>query len=94
MAQFVAYKRTPEFDEFSTPPGLKNNHSTKAGVWGVIHVLAGRLRYHLDGLDGRELALDPENSGVVVPEVLHHVEADGPVQFFVEFYRRPSCEEN
>jgi tellurite resistance-related uncharacterized protein len=85
---FAAYKRTPEFDEASIPLGLQKNHSTKAGVWGVIHVLSGRLRYHLDGLDGRELVLDPGNPGIVLPEVLHHVAADGPVRFFVEFHRQ------
>lgn len=85
---FAVYKRTPEFDEASIPLGLQKNHSTKAGVWGVIHVLSGRLRYHLDGLDGRELVLDPENSGIVLPEVIHHVAADGPVRFFVEFHRQ------
>ncbi len=87
----VAYKRTPEFNEVSIPPGLKSNHSTKPGVWGVIYVLAGRLRYFLDGLDGRELTLDPENAGIVLPEILHHVAADGPVRFFIEFHRRPSA---
>lgn len=88
----VSYKRTPEFDEHSIPSGLKHNHSTKAGVWGVIRVLSGRLRYHLEGLDGRQLVLGPEDPGVVAPEVLHHIEADGPVKFFVEFYRQQSRE--
>lgn len=85
---FVAYKRTPTFNEASMPAGLQRNHSTKAGVWGVIHILSGRLRYCLDGLDGRVLTLDPDNAGFVLPEVLHHVEAAEPVQFFVEFHHR------
>ena len=88
---FIAYKRTPEFDALSIPHGLKNSHSTKAGVWGVIHVLFGRLSYYLDGLDGRKLALDPKNPGIVLPEVLHHVEADGSVLFFVEFHHQRSA---
>jgi tellurite methyltransferase len=83
----VAYKRTAEFDEATIPSGLRRNHSTKPGVWGVIHVVAGRLRYHIEGLGGRELVLDPETPGIVVPEVPHHVEPDGPVRFFVEFRR-------
>lgn len=84
----VAYKRTAEFDEGSIPSGLKKNHATKPGVWGVIHVVSGQLRYYIDGLDGREMLLDPESPGIVVPEVLHHVDPDGPVRFFVEFYRK------
>lgn len=85
----VAYKRTAEFDETSVPAGLRKNHSTKQGVWGLIQVLSGRLRYRIDGLGGLELLLEPGRQGVVVPEVLHHVEPDGPVRFFVEFHHRP-----
>ncbi|WP_437301412.1 DUF3565 domain-containing protein [Sorangium sp. So ce426] len=84
----IAYSRTAEFDEVTIPSGLRKNHSTKPGVWGVIHVVSGRLRYRIDGLGGRELSLDPESPGVVVPEVLHHVDPDGPVRFFVEFRRK------
>ena len=87
----VAYKRTAEFDEGSIPAGLRKDHSTKPGVWGLIHVLSGRLRYRIDSMDGRELLLEPGTPGVVVPEALHHVEPDGPVRFFVEFHRRPGA---
>lgn len=85
----VPYKRTAVFDETSIPAGLRENHSTKPGVWGLIHVLSGRLRYRIDSMDGREILLDPATPGVVVPEALHHVDPDGPVRFFVEFHRRP-----
>lgn len=85
----VAYKRTAEFDEGTIPSGLRKNHATKPGVWGVIHVVSGRLRYRIDGLGGREMLLDPESPGIVVPEVLHHVDPDGPVRFYVEFHRKP-----
>jgi tellurite methyltransferase len=84
----VAYKRTADFDEVTIPSGLRKEHSTKPGVWGVIHVISGRLRYRIDGLGDRELLLDPETRGIVVPEVLHHVDPDGPVRFFVEFRRK------
>lgn len=86
---FVAYKRTSLFDEGSIPLGLRNHHATKTGVWGVIHVESGQLRYVLDGLDGRELTLAPNRAGLIPPEVIHHVAADGPVRFYVEFHRRP-----
>jgi len=88
---WVAYKRTAEFDDGSIPAGLRKNHSTKRGVWAVIRVLSGRLRYRIEGLGGRELLLDPTAPGIVLPEALHHVEPDGPVRFFVEFYRRPAA---
>jgi len=85
----VSYKRTPSFDQHSIPAGLRRNHATKAGVWGLIRVASGRLRYRIDGPGGRELLLSSVSSGVIAPEVLHHVEPDGDVSFFVEFYRKP-----
>lgn len=85
---FVAYKRTPEFSAATIPAGLRSQHSTKPGVWGLIHVVSGQLRYCLDGLAGRELILAPSQPGPIPPELVHHVVADGDVQFFVEFYRR------
>ncbi|WP_437944951.1 DUF3565 domain-containing protein [Sorangium sp. So ce296] len=83
-----AYKRTAEFDEGTIPGGLRKNHATKPGVWGVIHVVSGQLRYRIEGPAGRELLLTPEAPGIVAPEVLHHVEPDGPVRFFVEFHKK------
>ncbi|WP_437308887.1 DUF3565 domain-containing protein [Sorangium sp. So ce388] len=84
----VAYKRTAEFDEGTIPGGLRRDHATKPGVWGVIHVVSGRLRYRIDGLGGRDHVLSPDAPGIVVPEVLHHVDPEGPVRFFVEFRRK------
>jgi tellurite resistance-related uncharacterized protein len=83
-----AYKRTADFEEHTIPAGLRHHHTTKRGVWGLIHVGSGRLRYVIDGMGGRDMVLDPQTPGVVPPEVLHHVEAIGPVRFFVEFLRR------
>lgn len=95
-AAVAAYKRTPEFDEHSLPEGLRRAHTTKAGTWGVLHVLAGRLRYCIEaseelGSTPRELVLDPATPGIIPPQVPHHVEplADEPLRFFVEFLRRP-----
>lgn len=35
----ASYKRTPIFEESTTPSGLLSSHSTKTGVWGRIVVL-------------------------------------------------------
>jgi tellurite methyltransferase len=83
----VAYQRTAEFTEATIPAGLRAKHATKPGVWAEIKVLEGRLRYRVEALD-REFALDVHASGVVLPEVPHHVDPDGPVRFYVEFSRR------
>ena len=82
------YKRTREFDQVSIPDALRKDHLTKPGVWGVIHVLDGRLRYIVEPPLASERILDRELPGIVVPEVLHRVVPDGDVRFFVEFHRR------
>jgi tellurite resistance-related uncharacterized protein len=79
------YRRTPVFDQDSLPAGLRREHSTKAGVWALIHVLEGRLRYRI--LDpATETVLAPGTPGVVVPQQLHEVEPLGAVRFYVEFH--------
>lgn len=82
------YKRTAEFDARSVPDGLRRDHTTKPGVWGVIHVLEGCLRYIVEAPLAREELLEPGRNGVVVPEVAHRVLPQGEVRFFVEFHRR------
>lgn len=86
-AGHVAYKRTPVFEQDDIPAGLRRDHATKPGVWGVIHVLGGRLRYVVEPPLASERLLEPGVTGIVVPEVLHRVEAEGAVRFYVEFHR-------
>ena len=87
-AGYAPYKRTPSFDQASIPDGLRKDHETKPGVWGVVHVVSGRLRYVVEPPLAGEHHLDSQRPGIIVPEVLHHVTPDGDVVFFVEFYRR------
>jgi tellurite resistance-related uncharacterized protein len=82
------YRATPVFDETTLPAALRGEHSTKAGVWGVIRVLDGRLRLEL--LDsGAEAILTPDNPGLVLPEQPHRVTPLGAVRMRVEFYAEP-----
>jgi len=86
---FVAYKRTPEFDENTLPAGLKKAHSTKAGVWGVIHILEGRLLYRtLEPMSER--LVDASSPAIIIePQQLHEVAPQGGVRFYVEFHKMP-----
>jgi len=83
------YRRTATFTQATVPAALRSRHATKQGVWGRIHVVSGTLRYRVfEPLDSVEV-LAPGSVGVVVPEVEHRVELEGPVEFFVAFHRRP-----
>lgn len=85
----VPYARTADFTETTIPAALLRSHTTKAGAWGLIHVLEGRLAYRIT--DPRrppaETVLSPGEPGVVEPTVLHEVEPLGKVRFYVEFLR-------
>ncbi len=80
-----AYKRTPTFDQDSLPAGLLREHRTKAGVWALIHVLEGSLRYRI--LDPpSEQILTAAAPGVVRPQQPHEVAPIGAMRMYVEFY--------
>jgi len=84
------YARTAEFTEATVPAGLLRSHTTKAGSWGLIHVLEGRLAYRITDprRPASETILSPESEpGVVEPTILHEVEPLGKVRFYVEFLR-------
>jgi tellurite resistance-related uncharacterized protein len=85
MSAPAPYKSTPVFDENTLPAGLRREHRTKVGVWGIIRVLEGRLRYRvLDPVS--ETILDPNNSGLVLPDQPHSVEPLGAMRMQVDFY--------
>jgi tellurite resistance-related uncharacterized protein len=78
------YRRTPVFTEATMPAGLKADHSTKPGIWGLVTVLEGQLR--LTFLDtGERHLLGPDTPGIVAPERPHRAEPDGPVRFTIDF---------
>lgn len=86
------YKRTPVFTEDSIPAGLRADHDTKPGVWGLIHVEEGTLLYTVHAAADRTHVLNAGDTGVVAPLMKHRVEAPGTVRFFVAFHRKRSDE--
>jgi tellurite resistance-related uncharacterized protein len=90
-ADFEPYRRTDVFESGTIPAALREDHATKAGVWGRIHVLRGRLRYRVHE-PARDEELSPGRDGVIPPQARHRVEPLGDVAFFVEFHRRTARE--
>lgn len=89
-AGLAPYRSTAVLTQDTVPVGLLADHRTKAGVWGLIHVRRGRLRYIITDPARRrqERLLTPDSApGVVEPGILHHVAPDGEVEFLVEFWR-------
>lgn len=77
------YKSTPVFDENSLPAGLRRDHNTKAGVWGVIRVLEGELLFERAG---ETRTLTPTTPALIRPEEKHRVEPLGRMRMRVDFY--------
>lgn len=90
-AGLTPIKQTPVFNEQTMPPGLRRNHCTAAGVWGVIRVIEGRLFFRTIA-PAAEQIIDPQHCVVVQPGQLHEVEPLGRVRFFIEFYHDRSPE--
>ncbi len=85
------YRSTPVFDQDTLPAALRAEHSTKAGTWGVIRVIEGRLRLrYADSPDAR--ILDAGDSAVCRPRQVHSVEPVGEVRMRIDFHDRPPDE--
>ena len=82
------YSRTATFNFDSVPKALTKDHNTKPGVWGVINVDKGILKYVITE-DGEEetISLNTGEKGVIAPQQKHYVSLNRDTEFYVEFYR-------
>lgn len=88
MAEVRPYRSTPVFDQDTLPAALRARHTTKAGVWGVIRVIEGRLQ--LTWLDPpSELLLDALTPGLILPQQPHFVTPLGAMKMQIDFYDQP-----
>jgi len=85
-AGYAPYKRTPDFTADTIPEGLRRAHQTKAGVWAVIHVTEGALRFRQEA-PAREKTIAAGETLACPPEAVHEVAPAGAVSFYVEFWR-------
>jgi hemoglobin len=84
----VRYRATPVFTRDSVPATLLAAHSVKAGMWGLLRVLHGRIRYCLEGETPEVLVVEQGGTVVIEPKVQHRVELlDANSTFLVEFHR-------
>lgn len=81
----VKYSESPLFTQATVPDALRQDHQTKAGVWGKIVVTSGALAYRRQG---RAVQLvTAGRPAVIFPQDPHSVAPQGDVAFRVEFYR-------
>ncbi len=80
------YRSTPEFDEASLPKALQNTHNTKAGVWGMLNILAGTIHFIDEAAGDVVHKLKAGDVHPIQPQSDHHLELTGPVRLRVDFY--------
>lgn len=82
------YRSTPVFDQETLPAALRREHRTKAGVWGVVRMIEGRLK--LSFVDPpEEHILTADQPGLLLPDQPHFVEPIGAMRMQVDFYDHP-----
>ena len=79
------YRSSPVFDEDTLPQALRRAHRTKDGVWGIVRVLSGQLKFVITET-GETRMLDPNSPALILPDQLHYVEVVGPMRMQVDFY--------
>lgn len=91
---FQKYSQVPRSGVFTAttiPRGLLNEHSTKAGTWGVIRVFRGKLLYNIKEPAPSTLVLDADTPGIIESQMKHDVAPlTEDLEFVVEFYRLPN----
>jgi tellurite resistance-related uncharacterized protein len=83
---YAETRRTRRFTEATLPDALRARHSTRRGVWGVLHVRTGRLVYRQHAPFHDERVLEGGETEVILPEVEHEVEPLGAVEFEIAFH--------
>lgn len=86
-ASVAPYRTTPVFDQDTLPEGLRREHRTKPGVWGVIEVLEGRLLYEILAPPSARI-IDPDSPGRVQPDQPHRITPLSAMRMRVAFYDR------
>ena len=72
--------------ETPSPPTFHKNPSSRPGVWGRLVMESGALTFAWEK-DDADISLAKGDTVVIPPETRHRVILNGPVSFFVEFYR-------
>jgi tellurite resistance-related uncharacterized protein len=81
-------RRTGVWNERTTPAGLRRAHHVAPGVWGLLRVEAGRLRFRAATEPPLDVVVDPGTPQPIPPDVDHHVEIEDPVRFYLQFLSR------
>lgn len=81
------YRTIGPFNPATLPSGLRAEHSLKEGVWAMLKVSEGSLRFVWDDTEGGDVDLVAPSELLIPPLVMHHVEGEGPFRVTIAFHR-------
>lgn len=81
------YREGTPWTSESLPAGLRKVHALKAGVWGELYVLAGRVRLRHDPPVARVVELGVGDVATIPPEIPHELELAPDAVVRLDFYR-------
>ncbi|MBN6076975.1 SAM-dependent methyltransferase TehB [Aggregatibacter actinomycetemcomitans] len=89
--ELISYKKMPAWTKDTLPKMFQEKHNTKAGTWGKITVLKGKLKFYVLTEDGNvvsEHIFTPrDETPFVEPQLWHRVEVlSDDLECFLEFY--------
>ena len=86
-ADVNAYQKSRVYTDRTTPGMMKNDHRTRAGVWGKIVVEKGEVVYEIPE-DGETHTLTPDQPGVIEPLKFHRIDPQPGAKFYLELHRK------
>ena len=89
--ELICYKKMPVWTKDSLPKMFQEKHNTKAGTWGKLTVLKGKLKFYVLTENGdivsEHIFTPQDETPFVEPQLWHRVEAlSDDLECFLEFY--------
>lgn len=90
-SELICYKKMPVWNKNSLPKMFQEKHNTKAGTWGKLTVLQGKLKFYTLNEDGsivnEHIFSANTDTLFVEPQQWHKVEAlSDDLECYLEFY--------
>jgi len=81
------YFKSSLFNFETVPKKLLSDHNLKDGVWGLLCVEKGEVKYFLAQENAPLAVLGPNDQQVIETTVLHYIEPSKEAEFYIEFYK-------
>lgn len=84
MSNFVS--KTPIWNNFTCPDGVKSSHSVASNMYGKLHVIKGMLEFTWEDTQ-EKIIIDDKKPFIIESNRKHHVNLIWDVEFYIEFYQ-------